>query len=58
MFEIAARRGELLSLTAGTQFASDKWKERIDLLVGGISFAVSVVLVHGSLELVSVELIA
>jgi tripartite ATP-independent transporter DctM subunit len=52
---IAARRGELLSLTAGTQFASDKWKERIDLLVGGISFAVSVVLVHGSLELVSVE---
>ena len=52
---IAARRGELLSLTAGAQLASDKPKAWIDLVVGGISFAVCVVLVHGSLELVSVE---
>ena len=53
---IAARRGELLSLTAGVQLASSQQiKAWIDLLVGGISFAVCVVLVHGSLELVSVE---
>jgi len=52
---IAARRGELLSLTAGAQFASSRQSKWIDLVVGGVGFAVCSVLVHGSLELVSVE---
>lgn len=52
---IAARRGELLSLTAGAQLAGARSKEWIDLVVGGISVAVCLVLFWGSLELVSVE---
>jgi len=52
---IAARRGELLSLTAGAQLAGVRSRAWIDIVVGGISVAVCVVLVYGSLVLVSVE---
>jgi tripartite ATP-independent transporter DctM subunit len=52
---IAARRGELLSLTAGAQLAGARSRKWIDVVVGGVSVAVCLVLVHGSLELVSVE---
>jgi tripartite ATP-independent transporter DctM subunit len=47
---IAARRGELLSLTPPRESSVAR-----DLFVGGVGFAVCLVLVHGSLELVSVE---
>lgn len=48
---IAARRGELLSLTVpGHRGAALK-----DIFAAGVGFAVSLVLVHGSFELVSVE---
>ncbi len=52
---IAARRGELLSLTAGAQLAGARSRHWIDIVVGGISVAVCLVLVYGSLQLVSVE---
>jgi tripartite ATP-independent transporter DctM subunit len=48
---IAARRGELLSLTAG----SYRFSERFTVFTAGVGFAVSVVLTYGSFELVSVE---
>jgi tripartite ATP-independent transporter DctM subunit len=48
---IAARRGELLSLTAG----SHRFSERFTLFTAGVGFAVSLVLAYGSYELVSVE---
>jgi len=47
---IAARRGELLSLTLPGEGSPLR-----RIFVGGVGFAVSLVLVHGSLELVSVE---
>ncbi|MGH9392521.1 MAG: TRAP transporter small permease, partial [Vicinamibacteria bacterium] len=48
---IAARRGELLSLTVpGRRGAALR-----EIFTAGVGFAVSLVLVHGSLELVSVE---
>lgn len=52
---IAARRGELLSLTAGTSLLSGRFKRTVDLATAGVSFAVLTVLTYGSLELVSVE---
>ncbi len=48
---IAARRGELLSLTAGAQLAGARSRAWIDVVVGGISVAVCVVLLYGSLVL-------
>jgi tripartite ATP-independent transporter DctM subunit len=52
---IAARRGELLSLTAGASLIRDKWKPAAEVFTAGISFAVCAVLAKGGLELVSVE---
>ncbi len=52
---IAARRGELLSLTAGAQLAGARSRAWIDIVVGGISVAVCLVLLYGSLVLVYVE---
>jgi len=52
---IAARRGELLSLTAGAELVSARKKRAIDLFVAGVSIAVCTVLVHGSVALVIVE---
>ncbi len=47
---IAARRGELLSLT----IPGERWK-RGGIFAAGVGFAVCLVLVHGSLDLVAVE---
>ncbi len=47
---IAARRGELLSLTRARDGAALR-----GIFAGGVGFAVCLVLFHGSLELVSVE---
>jgi tripartite ATP-independent transporter DctM subunit len=52
---IAARRGELLSLTAGSSLLRDRSKRIVDIFTAGISFAVCAVLTKGSLELVGVE---
>ena len=52
---VAARRGELLSLAAGTRIFSDRAKCHVDLVVGGIGFAVCSVLTYGGLVLLSVE---
>jgi tripartite ATP-independent transporter DctM subunit len=52
---IAARRGELLSLTAGAELVRGKPRRAIELFTAGVSVAVCAVLVHGSLELVAVE---
>ena len=52
---IAARRGELLSLTAGTTLLKGRWREAAEIFTTGVSFAVCTVLAVGSLELVNVE---
>ena len=52
---VAARRGELLSLTAGAQIFSDRAKRYVDVVVAGTGFAVCSVLSYGGLVLLSVE---
>lgn len=52
---IAARRGELLSLTAGAKLLDSRGKRAVDVFVAGVGVAVATVLTYGSLELVAVE---
>ena len=52
---IAARKGEMLSLTAGSALLKDKWKNAADVFTTGVGFAVCAVLAKGSLVLVLVE---
>ena len=52
---IAARKGELLSLSAGGSFLTGKWKTISGVFTGGVGVAVCAVLARGSLELVLVE---
>ncbi len=52
---IAARKGELLSLTAGTAILSGKAKNAAEVFTTGVGVAVCAVLTKGSLELVMVE---
>ena len=52
---VAARRGELLSLTAGSALAAGKAKRAADLFTTGIGFTVCAVLARGSWEVVSVD---
>jgi tripartite ATP-independent transporter DctM subunit len=52
---IAARKGELLSLSAGGSFFKGKWKTASEVFTAGVGVAVCAVLAKGSLELVLVE---
>ena len=52
---IAARKGELLSLSTGGTFLKGKWKTPSDVFTAGVGVAVCAVLARGSLELVLVE---
>ena len=52
---IAARKGEMLSLTAGSALLKDKWKTAAEIFTAGVGFAVCAVLAKGSLVLVLVE---
>ena len=52
---IATRKGEMLSLTAGSALLKDKWKNAADVFTTGVGFAVCAVLAKGSLVLVLVE---
>ncbi len=52
---IAARKGEMLSLTAGGTLLRNKWKTAAEIFTAGVGFAVCAVLAKGSLELVLVE---
>src|SRR3972149_1725416 len=52
---IAARKGEMLSLTAGTSFLKGVWKTAAEVFTAGVGMAVCAVLGKGSLELAMVE---
>jgi len=52
---IAARKGEMLSLTAGTSFLKGMWKTTAEVFTAGVGMAVCAVLGKGSLELAMVE---
>ena len=52
---IAARRGRLLSLTAGADLLKAEARIATQIFTAGVSFAVCAVLARGSLELVGVE---
>ena len=52
---VAARRGELLSLSAGPSMVSDVWKQRFASLSGAVGVVVSVALAYGSVLLIRAE---
>ena len=52
---VAARRGELLSLSAGPTMVSDVWKPRLASLSGAVGVVVSVVLAYASVVLIRAE---
>ena len=52
---IAARRGELLSLTAGAELLRDSPRKATSLFTAGVSFAVCTALTFGGIELVQAE---
>ena len=55
---VAARRGELLSLSAGPSVASDRWKPRLLSLSGTVGVVVSVALAYASAVLIRIEWMA
>lgn len=52
---VAARRGELLSLSAGPTMVPDVWKPRLASLSGAVGVVVSVVLAYASVVLIRAE---
>ena len=52
---VAARRGELLSLSAGPTMASDVWRPRLLSLSGAVGVVVSIVLAYASVVLIRAE---
>ena len=52
---VAARRGELLSLTAGPGMLPERWKNAFASLSGAVSVVVSAVLGYGSVLLIRAE---
>ncbi|MFQ5790109.1 MAG: TRAP transporter large permease subunit [Acidobacteriota bacterium] len=52
---IAARRGELLSLTAGATLLKGTMRAAAEVFTAGVAFAVCAVLASGSLELLRIE---
>lgn len=52
---VAARRGELLSLSAGPTMVPDAWKPRLASLAGAVGVVVSVVLAYASAVLIRAE---
>ena len=52
---VAARRGELLSLSAGPSMASDVWRPRLLSLSGAVGVVVSIVLAYASVVLIRAE---
>ena len=52
---VAARRGELLSLSAGPTMVPDAWKPRLASLAGAVGVVVSVTLAYASVVLIEAE---
>lgn len=52
---VAARRGKLLSLSAGPTLVSEAWKPRLASLAGAVGVVVSVALAYGSAVLMRAE---
>lgn len=52
---VAARRGELLALTVGAQFAPADWKRTLSSFAGAVSFVTGVSLAYASVVLIRAE---